>query len=317
MSSPSQPIGANRQELLERAKLLGLRALTLVEGLRVGDQASPLRGFSVEFAQHREYVPGDDLRHIDWRGYARTERYIVKQYEQETNYTAQILLDLSGSMSYGNPGQTKYEQARLLAAVMSQVAISQSNAVGLKTLDEPGSRERLVQFPPSTKPDRLRILLDELSRLNPASDRGREQSIPLVTPALRETAERITRRGMIAVFSDFFEPLEPLMAELHQLRVRGHDVMLFHILHSHEIDLPWEGQVLFEDLESSDSLITQPHQLRASYQKAIQEWLEQFKTSCTRLQIEYMLVRSDIPPDDSLLEMLARRLRKRRVGSIS
>lgn len=93
--------------------------------------------------------------------------------------------------------------------------------------------------------------------------------------------------------------------------------MLFHILHSHEIDLPWEGQVLFEDLESSDSLITQPHQLRASYQKAIQEWLEQFKTSCTRLQIEYMLVRSDIPPDDSLLEMLARRLRKRRVGSIS
>lgn len=303
--------------LLEQAKQLGLRALTLVEGLRVGDQASPLRGFSVEFAQHREYVPGDDLRHIDWRGYARTERYIVKQYEQETNFTAHLLLDLSGSMAYGKAGQSKHEQARVLAAVVAQVAVSQGDAVGLKTLDEPGYTARLAQFQPSTKPDRLRLLLEQVTSLQPQAERESEQSVPVVAPAVRQLAERLTRKGVVAIFSDFFEPWQPLLAELHQLRARGQDVLLFHILHGDEIDLPWEGQVLFEDLESSGALITRPHLLRASYKAEIQKWQQKMQDSCTRLQIEYALVRSEAPPDDTVLTLLARRLSKRRIGRVS
>ena len=317
MSSSRDSTSQSQQELLERAKQLGLRALTLVDGLRVGDQASPMRGFSIEFAQHREYVPGDDLRHLDWRGYARTERFIVKQYDQETNYTAHILLDLSGSMAYGKPGESKYEQAQLLAAVISQVGISQANAIGIKILEEPQPGEPAPNLPPSTKPDRLRLLLDSISRRKPIPERNRETQVPIIETAIRELSDKVGRRGLVVIISDLFEPWEPLMAQMQGLRIRGHDVMVLHVLHSHEIDLPWEGQVQFEDLESSDFLLTQPHLLRASYQKALQDWLEQIKSFCTKSRIEYVLVPSDQPPDESLLSMLAQRLKKRRIGRTS
>ncbi len=306
----------NKAKLLEQAKHIGLRALTLVEGSRVGDQKSPLRGFSIEFSQHREYVPGDDLRHIDWRGYARTEKYIVKQYEQETNYTAHVLLDLSGSMSYGSQGKSKHEMAQLMAAVLCQIAASQGDAVGLKTIDTLDHPERLLSFPPSTKSNRLKILLNQIAEIMPGPEREKENTPPLVSLALRQISERQIRRGMVIVISDFLEPWQSLLKEIFETRARGHDVLLVQVLHSDEIDFPMEGQILFEDLESSDSLVTRPQLLRSTYQKEIKTWLDEINVSCTRLQATHLLVRSDKPPEDELLKMLALRLMKKRVGKI-
>ncbi len=303
-------------KLLYQAKQLGLRALTLVEGLRVGDQKSPTRGFSVEFAQHREYVPGDDVRHIDWRGYARTERYIIKQYEQETNYTAYVLLDLSGSMSYGKAGKTKHEMAQLMAAVLCQVAASQGDAVGLKTIDAPSHPERILSFLPSTKSNRMETLLSQITKLLPGPEREQENTPPLMSIAMREISERQIRKGMVIVISDFLEPLPGLLKEMYEIRARGHDLLLMHILHSDEIDFPMEGQILFEDLESSGSLVTRPQLLRTSYRKEIQNWLDEIDVACTRLQITHFLARSDRPPDDEFLKMLAFRLQKKRVAKI-
>lgn len=306
----------NQAKLLEQAKYLGLRALTLVEGLRVGDQKSPTRGFSVEFAQHREYVPGDDLRHIDWRGYARTEKYIVKQYEQETNYTAHVLLDLSGSMSYGAAGKSKHEMAQLLATVLCQIAASQGDAVGLKTVDNPAYPERLLAFTPSTKSNRLKILLNQITALVPGPEREQENTPPLLSTALRQISERQIRKGMVIVISDFLEPWPLLLKEIFEIRARGHDVLLVQVLHSDEIDFPMEGQILFEDLESSGSLVTRPQLLRTTYQKEIKTWLDEIDLSCTRLQATHLLIRSDKPPEDELLKMLALRLMKKRVAKI-
>jgi uncharacterized protein (DUF58 family) len=306
----------NQAKLLEQAKYLGLRALTLVEGLRVGDQKSPTRGFSVEFAQHREYVPGDDLRHIDWRGYARTEKYIVKQYEQETNYTAHVLLDLSGSMSYGAAGKSKHEMAQLLATVLCQIAASQGDAVGLKTIDSPSHPERLLSFTPSTKSNRLKILLNQVTALVPGPEREQENTPPLVSAALRQISERQIRKGMVIVISDFLEPWPLLLKEIFEIRARGHDLLLVQVLHGDEIDFPLEGQILFEDLESSGSLVTRPQLLRSTYQKEIKTWLDEIDVSCTRLQATHLLIRSDKPPEDELLKMLALRLMKKRVSKI-
>jgi uncharacterized protein (DUF58 family) len=261
-------------------------------------------------------VPGDDLRHIDWRGYARTEKYIVKQYEQETNYTAHVLLDLSGSMSYGAAGKSKHEMAQLLATVLCQIAASQGDAVGLKTVDSPAHPERLLAFTPSTKSNRLKILLNQITALVPGPEREQENSPPLVSTALRQISERQIRKGMVIVISDFLEPWPLLLKEIFEIRARGHDLLLVQVLHSDEIDFPMEGQILFEDLESSGSLVTRPQLLRTAYQKEIKTWLDEIDVSCTRLQATHLLIRSDKPPEDELLKMLALRLMKKRVAKI-
>src|SRR4051812_9419968 len=183
-------------DVLSRAQALGLKARALVEGLRVGDHKSPFRGFSVEFVQHREYVPGDDIRHIDWKGYGRSERYTIKQYEQETNFSCHLLLDASNSMRYGSRETNKLEYAKLLAASLSYMIIRQRDSVGLRIFNT----EIFAELPNSSQMGHINAITHTLEELQP-----REKTT--IGPMLDEVADRISRRGIVVLISDCLEDL--------------------------------------------------------------------------------------------------------------
>src|SRR5580692_6204906 len=230
-------------DAIARAQALGLKARTIVEGLRVGDHKSPYRGFSVEFVQHREYVPGDDIRHIDWKSYGRSERYTIKQYEQETNYIANILLDGSKSMLYGDGETNKLEYAKLLAATLSYMIVRQRDCVSLNVFD---SRFR-AQLPASGQMGHINTIVHTLEETEPAEKTS-------IGPLLEQSAEFFRRRGMVFVISDCFDEVEPFLKGLRHLRFQGHDVTVFHIMHHDELEFPFTGNIRFDGLEDLEEL---------------------------------------------------------------
>jgi uncharacterized protein (DUF58 family) len=286
-------------DILARAEALGVAARQLVEGLRVGDHKSPFRGFSVEFVQHREYVPGDDIRHIDWKSYGRSERYTIKQYEQETNYAAHMLVDGSNSMRYGDGTQNKLEYAKLLVASLSYVIIKQRDAVTLRIFD---SRWR-AELPASSQMNHVNTICKTLEEAQPAEKTG-------TGALLEQLVERITRRGIICVFSDGFDDVAEILKGLRQLRFRGHEVILFHILHRDEVDFPLDGNVRFIDLEGAEELMARPHLLRPAYLRAVQAYLSEMEKGCDMGGIEYVKMVTDKPVRQALGEYLVRRLQK-------
>lgn len=286
-------------DVLARAEALGVAARQLVEGLRVGDHKSPYRGFSVEFVQHREYVPGDDIRHIDWKSYGRSERYTIKQYEQETNFTSHLIVDGSNSMRYGEGAQNKLEYTKLLVASLSYVIIKQRDAVALRIFD---SRWR-AELPGSSQMGHINTICKTLEALQPAEKTG-------TGPLLEQLVERIPRRGIIGIFTDGFDDVPTLIKGLRHLRFRGHEVILFHILHRDEVDFPLDGNVRFADLEGSEELMTRPHLLRPAYLRAIQTYLKELEKSCDSGGIEYVRMMTDVPVRQALGEYLVRRLQR-------
>src|SRR5947208_4969713 len=241
-------------EVIARAQALGVKARTVVEGLRVGDHKSPYRGFSVEFVQHREYVPGDDIKHIDWKGYGRSERYTIKQYEQETNFIAHLLLDGSNSMRYGSGPTNKLEYAKLLAASLAYVIVRQRDSVGLRVFTDGWAAE----LPPSSQTAHLHAIVQTLEATRP-KDKTR------IGPLLDEAADRIGRRGIVVLISDCFDDIEPTLSGLRHLRFRGHEVILFHVLHKDEVEFPLDGNIRFLGLEEGGEVMTRPRLLRPAY----------------------------------------------------
>ena len=290
-----------KPDVLARAESLGLKARQVVEGLRVGDHKSPYKGFSVEFVQHREYVPGDDIRHIDWKGYGRTERYTIKQYEQETNYVGHVLLDGSNSMRYGEGPQNKLHYAKLLAAAVSYTVIKQRDSIGLRVFD---SRFR-TELPPSSQLGHVQTICRELEALQSAEKTG-------MGPLLEEFADQVTRRGLVFVISDCFDDVGPLLKGLQHVRFRGHEVVLFHILHRDEEGFPLDGNVRFLDLEGPDQLMARPHLLRPAYLKAVRSFLTELEKGCEASRIDYVKMRTDRPLVASLGEYLVRRAQQGR-----
>src|SRR5580658_6087616 len=200
-------------EVVARAQALGVKARAIVEGLRVGDHKSPYKGFSVEFVQHREYVPGDDIRHIDWKGYGRSERYTIKQYEQETNFSCHILLDSSNSMRYGSGSTNKLEYAKLLTASLAYMIIRQWDSVGLRVFNT----EFVSELPQSSQLGHINAITHILEDLKP-----RDKTT--IGPLLDRVADQLSRRGIVILISDCLEDLEPTLAGLRHLRFRGHEV---------------------------------------------------------------------------------------------
>ncbi len=288
-----------KPDILARAEALGMAARQLVEGLRVGDHKSPFRGFSVEFVQHREYVPGDDIRHIDWKSYGRSERYTIKQYEQETNYTAHLIADGSNSMRYGEGDQNKLEYAKLLMASLSYIIVKQRDAVTLRVFDSAWRAE----LPASSQMGHVNTICKTLEALQPADKTG-------TGPLLEQLVERITRRGIIAIFSDAFDDVSSLLKGLRHLRFRGHEVILFHILHRDEVEFPLDGNVRFIDLEGVDELLTRPHLLRPAYLRILQSYLQELEKGCDSGGIEYVRMMTDVPVRQALGEYLVRRLQR-------
>lgn len=279
-----------------RLENIELRARSIVEGFLTGLHRSPYVGFSVEFASHREYVAGDDPRHVNWKIYARQGRLYVKEYSAETNFNLYLMLDVSSSMECANQGISKRTYASALAAALAILALKQHDAVGLTTF-----ADRVTgHVPPRAKARQLEemIKLIEASKPNPVTD---------TYTGLSHASELATHRGMVVIMSDFFgEPLQ-LLKRLEQLRFRNHEVILFHIWDRYERDLPMDGYLSFHDLETRDVLTTQAEAIRESYQQAVNSWRDQIEQGCHKLAIDRVELTTDEPLDQALLEYLVRR----------
>ncbi len=290
-------------ELIRRLGRIELRARSLVEGFWTGLHNSPYRGFSVEFAEHRSYSPGDDPRHIDWKVYGKRERYYIKQYYEETNFVATLLLDGSCSMTYGNKRQNKLEYACLLCAALSYLVLRQHDAVSLGVYDTAS----VSYLPPRTQLGFLAMLSESLARIEP---RGSTDS----AGALEQFAATISRKGIVIVVSDFLDDPDRILRGLMNLRFRGHEVIALHLLHPHELDLPFQGNIRFDGLESDLRLMAEPHRLREAYLRALDDHARRLRQGCSRAAIDYQLGSTGDPLDQVLLSYLASRYKKRSVS---
>jgi uncharacterized protein (DUF58 family) len=291
-----------KNDVVARAEALGVKARTLVEGMRVGDHKSPYHGFSVEFIQHREYVPGDDIRHIDWRVYGRNERYAIKQYEQETNFVGHLMVDASRSMLYGEGTANKLDVAKTIAATLAYLIIGQRDSAGLHVFDA-GWRH---QLPHGSSPGHFQEILKLLESTSP-------QEKTAIGPLLHSLAEKVRRRGLVFLVSDCFDEVPPLLEGLRHLRFMGHEVAVFHVLHPDEVDFPFEGMVKFDGLEEARHLLTRPQLIRPTYLRTVQKYLEDFRKGCEADRVDYVPIDTTKPLAESLTAYLARRLKVRRI----
>ena len=284
-------------DVLSRAEALGIKARGIVEGLRVGEHKSPFRGFSVEFVQHREYVPGDDIRHIDWKSYGRSERYTIKQYEQETNFVAHVLLDASNSMLYGDGESNKLEYGKLLAATLSYLVIHQRDTASLGIFDA-GWRLRL---PASSQPGHVQTILRSLEEVTPR-DKGP------IGPLLSDLAQQVRRRGLVFLISDCFDDVKGLVKGVQHLRFQGHEVTVFHTLHPDEVGFPFQGMTRFLGLEDAMKVLTRPHLIRPAYLRALKAFMDELQGGLQGCRADHVLVDTSAPMGRMLTAWLARRL---------
>lgn len=279
-----------------RLDTIELRARSIVEGFMHGLHRSPYVGFSVEFSSHREYVAGDDPRHVNWKLFARQKRLYVKEYNAETNLNLYILLDISNSMECASRGRSKLHYGSALAAALAHLALKQQDAVGITLFAD----SVVAHLPPKAKSHQL----DEVLRLiaatkaRPVSDSGR---------ALHQAAELCRHRGMVVVISDLFDDVTQVMDGFDHLRYMNHEVLLFHVFDPYERDLPLEGNIRFRDLETGEELTTHAEGIRESYLKAIGEWRIEIEKECRNRSVDRVELTTDDRLDQALLDYLVRR----------
>jgi uncharacterized protein (DUF58 family) len=284
--------------VIARLSTLELKARTIVEGFLSGLHRSPFKGFSVEFAEYRQYIPGDDLATIDWKVFARSDRHYVKKFEEETNLDCHILLDVSGSMAYGSGAMTKHEYASCLAASLGYLMNRQRDAVGLAAF-----ADRIVtRQAASARPGHLRALLVALDRLKPA------QQTDVARP-LHRLADSLSKRGMVVLISDLLDDPERVVRGLKHFRFRGADVIVFHVLDPWELTFPFERATRFEDLETNEEVVAVPALARARYLKAINGLVDRYRRELGSVGIDYQLLRTDQPLEMALLAYLSTRAR--------
>jgi uncharacterized protein (DUF58 family) len=285
-----------RPEAVRRVRNLELRARRAVEGFLSGMHRSPYFGQSVEFLQHRPYAAGDDLRHIDWKVWARQDKLHIKQYEEETNLRCSLLVDCSASMRYGQGEANKYEYACACAAALAMLVLRQQDAPSLITFDTKVQKT----IPPKTHRGQLDRILEALDGVSPSE----KTDLNLV---LTQAAEIMPRRGLIVILSDLLGTGETLIDGLGMLRQRGHEILVLHVLHHDEIEFDFSGATKFEALESADHLNCNPRALRDDYLAALGEWLERVRRGCARLSVDYKLVRTSDAIGATLAAFLAAR----------
>jgi uncharacterized protein (DUF58 family) len=282
--------------VVARLGTLELRARTIVEGFLSGLHRSPFKGFSVEFAEYRQYMPGDDLSTMDWKVYARTDRHYIKKYEEETNLDCHVLLDVSGSMAYGSRGITKHEYSQCLAAALGYLMNRQRDAVGLAAFDD----AIRVLLPASSRAGHLRALLVTLDQLQLGS-------VTNVSRPLHQLADALTKRGMVVLISDLLDEPDLVIRALKHFQFRGTDVVVFHVLDPDEIDFPFEKTTRFEDLETRDEVMAVPALVRTAYVGAVQELIERYRRELGTVGIDYHLLRTSEPLELALMAYLSTR----------
>ena len=283
-------------EIVAKLDNMALRARLVVEGYIIGQHKSPYHGFSVEFAEHRAYGPGDEIRHVDWKLYGKTDRYYVKQYEEETNLKAYILLDTSRSMKYTSGTVTKLDYASYLSAALTYLMLNQRDGIGLILFDE-----KIQKFiPPRSTPSYLNTILKNLEKPTLGSD----TEIGLV---LHEMAERIKKRGLVILISDLMDDQETVLSGLKHFRHNKQEVILFHILDRKELDFEFNTRTRFKDMESGSFLTTEPWQIKSSYKKRIQRLQNDYKKQCREQLIDYVPLFTDQSLDIALNGYLNKR----------
>ncbi len=290
----------SRLELLARAKK---------QGAMSGRHTSPNKGFSVVFAEHRQYMPGDDIRDIDWRVFAKSDKYYIKQYIEETNLRATIVLDCSGSMKYRGEQSalvegkkvSKFEYAQYLAAALAYLMIKQQDAVGLVTFDD----KIQSYIKAASRPSQVRLVLGALDQTEPGNDTR-------LASTLHEVAERIPSRGLVVILSDCFESAAQIVESFHHFKFRNHELVLFHIMAEEELTFPFSASQEFKDLEASGTRIkVDPRTIRAAYLQKVKEHISIIEKACGQMQADYVPLTTKTPYSRALADFVARRSRKR------
>lgn len=268
----------------------------VVEGFIVGLHKSPYHGFSVEFAEHRAYGPGDNLRYLDWRLYGKTDRFYVKQFEEETNLKAHIMLDKSKSMAYGSGDITKLQYASYLSAALTYLLLRQQDAVGLTLFDT----EVRTHIRPSSRPSMLNNILTHLETVTP----GEQTSIGR---SLHHLADRIRRRGLVIIISDMLDDLDSIMNGLKHFRHDRHEVLVFHVLDPREIDFAFDAHAKFKDMESGEIKATEPWHIQKDYRNAVEHFRATLGLRCREQHVDYIPLSTDQSLDIALMAYLNKR----------
>jgi uncharacterized protein (DUF58 family) len=283
---------------IARLGTLELKARTIVEGFLTGLHRSPFKGFSVEFAEYRQYLPGDDLATLDWKVYGRTDRYFVKKFEEETNLECHILLDVSGSMGYGSGPITKLQYASFLAAALAYLMNRQRDAVGLIPFDD----KIIKMVPPRARAGHLTSLLVTLERLQVGARTD-------VAKPLKDLAEAIRKRGLVVLISDLLDDAEKIIQGLKHFKYRGTEVIVFHILDPAELRFPFERAARFRDMETSDEVLAVPEVVRDQYLEAITDLQERYRRELRLAGIDYVVLDTSVPLENGLMSYLLTRRR--------
>jgi uncharacterized protein (DUF58 family) len=286
---------------LAKLKNLSLRARFVVDGMMVGIHPSQAKGLSSEFEEHRGYSQGDDIRHIDWKAFAKFDRYFIKEYHEATNLKAYIVMDSSSSMDYGSDGWSKFDYGSTLAASLAYLMLKQQDAVGLIIFSN--RIEKMI--PPKATHDHLIAILKELEDRRPKGETS-------AASVLQELAASLKRRGLIILISDLLEKPEEVIKGLKQLRSKGSDISVFHLLDRDELEFPFEEPSLFLDLEEDIHLLTDPHAIRSAYLRALNTLIEEYRRSCASSFIDYSLINTSVGLDRALVRYLSWRGKFRR-----
>jgi len=285
-------------EMVARLSNMSLRARLVVEGYIIGQHKSPFHGFSVEFAEHRAYGPGDEIRHIDWKLYGKTDRFFVKQYEEETNLRSYILLDTSRSMEYKSNKISKLDYGNYLSAALAYLMINQQDGVGLTLFDN----QIQTFIPPRSKPSHVNTILTHLDK----TGSGKDTDVGIV---LHEMAERIKKRGLIILISDLFDETENIINGLKHFRHNKQEIIVFHVMDRKELNFDFSNRTKFKDMETDEQITTEPWKIRKIYQQAIQSYQDELRLRCREQKIDYVPLFTDQNLDLALNEYLKKRQR--------
>jgi len=285
-------------EVLAKLKQIDLKAKLVVEGFLSGLHRSPYKGFSQEFAEYRVYMPGDEPKRIDWKVYAKTDRYFIREYEEETNLKAYILLDASGSMGYASGKVTKLEYASYLAASLAYLLIKQRDSVGLVTFTS-----KLDDYvPPRSSPSHLPVILKKIDKIKPGGDTN-------LANTFHQLAEKIKRRGLVIILSDLFDNKDNVLSALRHFRHKKHEVLVFNILDKNELDFSFGQPMILRDLETSKEITLDPRVIRKDYHKTVNNFFSDFKRRCREHLIDYHQILTNMPLDRALFDYLEKRSR--------
>jgi len=282
--------------VLAQLQGLELKAKLVVEGNLSGMHKSPFKGFSVEFAEHKSYFPGDDIRYIDWKLYGKSEKFFIKQYEEDTNLKSYLLLDTSKSMGFPEKSQTKLEYSIFLTVAMSYLMLSQRDSVGLLTFND----SICDYIPPRNEMSHLHYIVDILEKIKPANKTS-------ISHSLKYLASKIKRRGLIILISDLVDDQENVLKHLAYLRKMKHEIIVFHIMHPDEVNIPYHGTVKFKNMENHGEITAIPDRIRNNYSKNLQNFINTYQQNCWQEKIDYHRIITSVPVEKAILNYIAGR----------